>query len=167
MEMKQINFKKALEKGAMGEKIIKDFLEEKGWIVYQPFADKAHAFDMLAIKDKKKAIALDIKAKSRLDFIEATGINTKHFETYKLFSEKHNMPFWIIFVDEMQKTIYGNTLDNLEKPVKTKTRSYPSTISNGSIRIWSLLSMKHIADLSEDQCNNLKSFNQRNSAYSQ
>ena len=79
--MKQINFKKALEKGAMGEKIIKDFLEEKGWIVYQPFAGKAHAFDMLAIKDKKKAIALDIKAKSRLDFIEATGINTKHFET--------------------------------------------------------------------------------------
>lgn len=31
----------------------------------------------------------------------------------------------------------------------------------------SLLIMKHIADLSEDQCNNLKSFNQRNSAYSQ
>jgi hypothetical protein len=77
------------------------------------------------------------------------------------------MPFWIIFVDEMQKTIYGNTLDNLEKPVKTKTRSYPSTINNGNIRIWSLLSMKHIADLSEDQCNNLKLLNQRNSAYSQ
>lgn len=165
--MTQINFKKALKKGAIGEEIIKDFLESKGWSVYQPFANKAHAFDMLAIKDKKNAIALDIKAKSRLDFIEATGVNTKHFETYKLFSEKHKMPFWIIFVDELQKTIYGNTIENLEKPVKTSTRNYPSTISNGNIRIWSLLSMKHISDLNEEQCNNLKSFNQRNSKYSQ
>lgn len=163
--MTRPNFQRALKKGEIGEQIIKQYLEGNGWVVYQPTTDGAHCFDMLSIKDKKTAIALDVKAKARLNFLPATGIDQRHFEEYKLFSNKHLMPFWVVFVDEMQKSIYGQEIAELEKKRIVDGVEYPKLISKGRIRIWPLIAMKDIASLDDKQIEQLKEHNQRNYKY--
>jgi hypothetical protein len=163
--MMQVSFETALKKGYLGEEIIKRYLENKGWVIYQPTTKGAHAFDMLSIKDKRTAIAIDVKAKSKLTFIDATGIDQRHFETYLKFSLKHNMPFWIIFVDEFLMEIYGNCLSELEKPYVKDGKKYPNHISNGKIRIWHLDTMKRISTITKDEAKQLKNYNQRNEKY--
>ena len=60
------NFQTALIKGEIGEQIVTQYLEKKGWIVYFQFTkNKAHAFDMLCTYNKEKVIALDVKTKAR------------------------------------------------------------------------------------------------------
>lgn len=165
--MTQRNFEIALQKGEIGEQIVRDHLEKKGWVVYQPKTTGAHCFDILAILKKQTAIAMDVKAKSRLNKYPATGINQKHFEEYKAFGDKHVMPFWVIFVDEMQKTIYGNCLEELEKPRVVDGISYPFKMqtSGATVRIWPLEAMKQIATIDGDSAEKLTSFNQRNYEY--
>lgn len=163
--MTSTNFDKALQKGKYGEIVARELLESKGWVVYEPFTSGAHAFDMLAIKDKKKAIALDVKTKARMNKWKATGINLRHFETYKTFSENHNMPFWIVFVDELEMRIYGNTLQELEKPFQYKDEKYPFTMKSQNIRVWHLDQMKHIADLDKIITEKLIDLSQRNYEY--
>lgn len=162
-------FEKALEKGNIGEQIFRERLEKKGWSVFIPVTEGAHHFDMMATKNKEIAIAFDIKAKARMNKYNATGVNQKHFEEYKQFSTRHNMDFWIVFVDELLGTVYGNTLKELEKPYfdKKDKKNYPFIMktSKADIRIWSLESMKHIAHLSETQKEQLKDKNQRSYEY--
>lgn len=162
------SFDKSLEKGSIGEAIIKTMLEAKGWIIYQPSTEGAHAFDMLSIKDKKQCIAIDVKAKSRMNKYPATGINQKHFENYAYFSENHNMPFWLFFVDEMQKEIYGNELQILEEKRILDGIEYPKIINasnNQQIRLYPLEAMKHIAYLSDADVQKLKDLSQRSYEY--
>jgi hypothetical protein len=162
--MTQRSFEIALQKGEIGEQIVRDHLEKRGWVVYKPFTPGAHCFDILCIKDKKQAIALDVKAKSRLNKFPATGINQSHFEEYKAFSEKHSMPFWVVFVDEMQQTVYGNCISELEKPRNVDGNVYPFVMpANGrQVRLWPLVAMKTIAKLDHMEAEKLAFFNQRN-----
>jgi len=168
MEMIRKSFKKALQKGEIGEDIVRQCLEKKGWIVYQPKTDGAHCFDMLSIKDKKTAIALDIKAKARMNKYPATGIDQKQYEEYAFFSKKHNMPFWVIFVDEMLGKIYGNTIEELESPRIAENKAYPFVFTNGygqKIRLWPLSAMIPIASIVAEDIHRLKSLNQRNYSF--
>lgn len=165
--MTQRNFEIALAKGEVGEMVVRAHLEKKGWVVYKPHTEGAHAFDILAIFQKKTAIALDVKAKSRMNKYPATGINQNHFEEYLAFSEKHLMPFWVVFVDEMQRTIYGNELGALEVPRVVSGVSYPFIMktSYSPVRLWPLEAMKHIADLDGVTASQLVSLNQRKYEY--
>lgn len=162
--MIQRNFEVAMKKGAVGESIIRQHLESKGWIVYQPITDGAHCFDMMSIKGKKMAIAIDVKAKARMNKWPATGINESHFLEYYQFSIKYSMPFWVIFVDEQQKTIYGNCISELEKPRIIDGIKYPFTLKTSfgkAIHIWPLSAMKHISDLDDTQALSLDMLSQR------
>lgn len=165
--MTRPSFEVALKKGDVGEAIVKAHLEKKGWVVYQPVTEGAHCFDILCIKQKKTAIAIDVKAKSRLNKYPATGINQTHFEEYKAFSEKHSMPFWLIFVDEGQKKIYGNCIKSLEEVRVIEGKTYPFVMPTGGrpVRLWPLAAMLHIADLGDTDQANLLALNQRNYAY--
>lgn len=161
------NFDLALEKGEYGEQIVRRILEQKGFVVYKPHTEGAHAFDVLAIKDKSRCIAMDVKAKSRRNKYADTGINVRHFLTYKSFSETHRMPFWLVFVDEMIGKIYGNTLDQLAKPMQRDGISYPYTFDNGygATIYWHLESMIEMYSLSETDKSNLVKLSQRNHEY--
>ena len=89
METIHKSFEVALKKGEIGEQIIREYLEKKGWIVYFPFTkDKAHAFDILATKNKEKVFALDVKTKARLNNWPAQGINIKSYKEYLSFRRK-------------------------------------------------------------------------------
>lgn len=161
-------FKKSLRKGDVGERIVRASLEGKGWVVYQPVTEGAHHFDMLSIKDKKTAIALDVKTKARMNHYPATGINQRHFEEYQRFSKKHLMSFWIVFVDEMLAQVYGNTLKELEKPREVQGNQYPMIKNwNPPIRLWPLEAMKNIAQLQDCDKSELINLSQRKHEYSE
>jgi len=165
--MTRPSFEQALVKGAMGEALVRSILEQKGWVVYQPITEGAHAFDMLSIKDKDKAIAIDVKAKAKMEYYDATGVNLCHFEQYRAFSERHLMPFWIIFVDESLNMIYGNEISELEQPAVGKDgRVYPLTKTfQQATRLWAMSRMKFIGEIDAGAAECLKSVSQRNPKY--
>ncbi len=168
MVMTRPSFDTALKKGAAGEVIVKGLFERKGWVVYRPETEGPHQFDILAIKDKVSAVAVDVKTKSRMNWYPATGVNQSHFEEYSRFSKKHLMPFWIIFVDEKQKTIYGNTISELEKPRCVDRRNYPFIMvlkCGTQIRLWPLEAMETIATIDNNTATILTNLSQRSYGY--
>lgn len=160
------SFEVALRKGAIGEEIVRPYLEAKGYVVCRPVTEGAHAFDGLAIRNKKHCIAYDVKAKARMNNWPATGVNVSHFITYRDFSQKHNMPFWVFFVDEMLGQIYGNEISKLEEHRLIDGVEYPFVINTRSdqIRIWPLKAMLKVSDLSDEQKAALAACNQRTHA---
>ena len=166
--MTRPSFEVAKVKGAIGEAVVRRILEAKGWVVYQPMTDGPHQFDMLSIRDKQAAIALDVKAKARMTYLPCTGVNQGHFEEYQRFSQRHRMPFWIVFVDESERAIYGNTIEELERPRVVGGRSYPLSMNDRrgkSLRLWPLSAMKRISDISGDDASELVALSQRSYDY--
>ena len=157
------SFETSLRKGAIGEEIVRPYLEAKGYVVCRPVSEGAHAFDGLAIYQKKHCIAYDVKAKARMNKWPATGVNESHFTTYWTFSQNHNMPFWLFFVDEILGQIYGNELAILEQQKRINGIDYPFLINTrtAKIRIWPLESMIKITDLTDEQKDALAACNQR------
>ena len=154
MALKKISFEKALKKGELGEEIIRKRLEERGWIVYFPFTkNKPHYFDMLATMNKEKVIAIDVKTKARLNKIPAQGIDKKNYDQYIRFAKATNVPFWIVFIDEMTGDVHTAELMKLKNPIE---------LCGGKIIAWRVDDMKKIMELTEDQKQLLRSYNQRN-----
>lgn len=166
--MTRTNFEVSLLKGEIGERIMRPFFEQKGWCVYRAVTDCAHAFDGLAIHSQRDAIAYDVKAKSRMNHYPATGINQKNYETYLAFKDKHQMPFWLFFIDECLGQIYGNEIGVLDQPRVVEGRKYPFVMqprNSQPIRIWPLTSMEVVACLTELERAALEACNQRKHAY--
>lgn len=156
------------KKGEVAEKIIVAKMESAGFVVYRPQTAGAHAFDILAIKDKRYAIALDIKAKAQRTFYQDTGVNLAHYRTYAEFSLRHKMPFWLVFVDESVSQIYGNTLSELNKTREIKGRLYPrieSTKQGAEIMFWHIDSMLQLGVIPEDAAHTLRALSTRNYEY--
>jgi len=162
--MIQRNFNVSLEKGEYGERIVRRILEARGYVVYKPSTEGAHAFDILAIKDKSKCIVMDVKAKARRNAYPDTGISLTHHATYHAFSVTHLMPFWVVFVDEMTGQIYGNTLDELNKTRYVGGNKYPMDYA-GKTRYWPLEAMIVLYSLTADDMEALRNLSQRNHEY--
>lgn len=162
-----------VQKGNIGEKLVQRFLESKGFICYKPVSDGAHPFDFLCVKEKRLAIAAEVKTKSLMSKYNGTGFNKSTYDDYIAFSKKHNINIYVFFVDEHQRKIYGNwlqildqereeILDNGEKvifPLEMKTKY------NKIIRIYPYSAMNFITDIPSDICDKLKSLSQRNYEY--
>lgn len=154
--MKQKSFETALKKGAIGEQIIRKWLENKGWIVYLPFTkNKAHYFDILATLHKKRVIAIDVKTKARLNKWNAQGINKKHYNEYISFCETHNVPFFLCFVDDKNGNVHIANIKKLQNPI------YP----NNYIIAWDLKQMKYLMNIGEENIKLLSQYDQRNYRY--
>lgn len=160
-------FERSLQKGEFGERIVRKWLENQGYVVYQPTTLGAHAFDVLAIKDKEKCIALDVKSKARRTKYPDTGISVKHYETYLAFSARHQIPFWVCFVDEFLKQVYGNSIERLDEPIKVEGLWYPM-VAYGT-RYWPVVPerMRVLHALTDEECASLKSLSQRSYDYVQ
>jgi len=153
--------KREVKKGKTGERIIKSFLENKGYIIYMPDTEGPHAFDFLAIKDKEKAIIAECKTYPKRRFYNDTGINIKNYYEYKIISENHKMPVFLFFIDDLKNEIYGNWLSELEKEYCDGKIKYPLK-ENGKTGMkiyFSLNSMHHIAFLKENEIKEIKQFN--------
>jgi hypothetical protein len=148
-----VDFQKALKKGDIGEDIVTEFLEKKGWIIYRPFTkDKAHYFDMLCTLNKEKVIAIDVKTKARLNNWNAQGINIKSYNEYLNFVEMTKVNFYLIFVDDKNGQVYLADLITLKNPI------YP----NSKIIAWKLDDMKYLFTISDEDIERLSKYDQRN-----
>lgn len=153
MAQNRKSFEIALKKGEIGEKIVVDLLEKKGWIVYTPFTKgKAHYFDILATFNKENAIAVDVKTKARLNKWAAQGIDIRHYEQYLAFMNNHNVPFYLVFVDDKCGDVHLADIKNLKNPI------YP----NRKIIAWRLSEMKYIMNIGEEKVRELSKYDQRN-----
>ena len=147
------NFKIALKKGDIGEEIITDFLEKKGWIVYRPFTkDKAHYFDMLCTLNKEKIIAIDVKTKARLNNWNAQGIDIRSYNQYLNFVKTTSVNFYLIFVDDKTGVVHLADLIKLKNPI------YP----NSKIIAWNVEDMKYLFTISKEDIKRLSEYDQRN-----
>lgn len=166
METKQINFsdRQTTKKGKVGESIVRKYLEDRGWIIYEPQTDAPHAFDKVAIKGKDKVALLEVKTKARRNYYNDTGIDIRHYHEYKHISEKYNLPIFLFFVDEMLGKIYGNMLSYLEDKIKTSDGlNYP--LEQKGIIYFPLERMKPIAILDAKTVSEIKQLNTRNYEY--
>lgn len=156
--MTQKNFDIALNKGAYAEKLVQDFLEDKGYICYYPQTkNKAHIFDILATRNKDEIIAIDVKAKTMLNKYPMTGIDFKHYIEYKNIADMCKIPFYLVFVDENAKLVYGQELNQLGEP--------DMMMAMQKIVLWEVSKMATWFELNNEQCLNLKHLSQRNYEY--
>jgi hypothetical protein len=156
MATTQKSFEMALKKGDLGEKIIQDYLENKGWIVYFPFTkNRAHYFDMLATKDKENVVAVDVKTKARLNKLVAQGINIKSYNEYMGFIKKVNVPFYLIFIDDKCGDVYLAELSKLSKGFNPT----PYIIA------WELSEMKFMFNIGSEKIAELSKYDQRSYDY--
>jgi len=148
-----MSFQIKLQKGELGEQIISNYLEKKGWIVYRPFTkDKAHYFDMLCTYNKEKVIAIDVKTKARLNKWNAQGINIKSYNEYLNFVKTTSVNFYLIFVDDKTGAVHLADLIKLKNPI------YP----NEKIIAWNLNDMKYLFTITENEIKELSKYDQRN-----
>ena len=166
--MKQTSFndwesKPTVIKGNIGERLVREYLERKGYIVYEPKTGGAHGFDKLAILNKKQAIIAECKTKARRNKYADTGINIKHLEDYEYISAKHNLPVFIFFVDESVGKIYGNTLKELLIPRIVDGKQYPSR--EKGIIYFPLINTKWVCNIGTDEIELLKANATRNYEY--
>lgn len=158
-----------VKKGSYGERLVRNYLESRGWIVYEPVTGKAHAFDKLCVKDKKNIVISEVKTKAKMNLWNATGFNVKHYNEYRLIQDKYGIQIFIFFVDEMLKKIYGNKLSVLEKEYVAKDGKYPKTLKikrdSKEIILFSLEIMKFIADIEDKDSIELKNNSSRNYDY--
>ena len=157
--------KKEVKKGNIGERLVNQYLESRGWVIYKPITNKAHAFDKLCLKGKETLIIAEVKTKSRMNSYNATGFDTKHYEQYKKISEKYRMEVFVFFVDEGLGKIYGNKLSILSKHYEARDGIYPRKLNKGKIIIFSLEAMQPIANLKQESIEEIKGCSTRNYEY--
>jgi hypothetical protein len=161
------------KKGELGERIVKDILQKKGYVVYTPSSlkeDKAHIFDFLVMKkieNKKEIFVVEVKSKARLNKWPATGIDIRHFNEYLFIHQKNNLDFFLFFVDEHpnEQRIYGQRLSTLIAKKVVEGIEYPNTnLCKGKI-LFPLSDMKQIYKLNLNEVEQLKSMSSRNHQY--
>lgn len=155
--------RKTVKKGNIGEEITRQYLESKGYIIYKPLTEGAHSFDNLAIKGKTNIFIVEVKTKPRRKYYNDTGIDIRHYKTYREVSKKHNLKVFIFFIDEIQGLVYGNDLNNLIKPVDDK-KKYP--LVDKGIVYFHLSNMIEIAKLTQEQVEDIKAYSTSNYTYS-
>ena len=141
-------------KGDIGEEIGRRFLERKGYILYAPMKKEAHPFDRIAIKWDMKPMALDFKTYPSRLYYPDTGINYNHYLKYKEYPHD----FYIFFIDEIRKKMYGNKFSELLKTITIANNIYPLIQSGkkGKKIYFPLDNMELYATLSPQTCKKLE-----------
>ena len=154
-------------KGDVGESLVDKMLREKGFVIYKPEVGQAHAFDRLAIKDKKILMIAEVKAKAKRKYFPDTGIDFRHYKEYKNIMKKHNLEVILFFVDEEMGKIYGGKLSDIEVinnfKVNNKDVTYPKIEKN--IIYFHIEKMKEYADLKRADVLNLEALTTKKQAY--
>lgn len=146
-----------VKKGNVGEKIVIDYLTEKGFVVYKSITNGAHPFDNLcASRDKKKIFIAEVKTKEARKYYPDTGIDIRHYNQYRFIQEKYNLKVYIFFVDAANKKIYGNSLEELESSKTVGDCKYP--LKHKGIIYFPLDNTSFIAGLNDKQAETIKRY---------
>lgn len=148
--------KTQVKKGDIGEQIVKDFLEEEGYLVYKCATKGAHPFDGMAVSKQNKVFYFDVKTKARMNKCNCTGFNLKHYKTYIKVKEENNIDFYVYFVDDKNGKVHKADLKKLENTQQYATRS---------ILYWDIEKMDYLFTITKDKIKLLSSFDKRNYDY--
>ncbi|MBN2757170.1 MAG: hypothetical protein JXR51_08340 [Bacteroidales bacterium] len=167
METKK--FMELVNKGKIGEEIVKNKLIEQGSIIYETNFEqlnnkhnKSHPFDFM-IFDKQKGIQIvEVKTITSRRYYNDTGITYNVYIKYKELSKHYNMPIYLYFVDKEKKAIYGNLLSELEIPYIERNITYPKVETvktfnyTNKVIFFPLEKMKTIYDLNDEELEQIK-----------
>lgn len=120
--------KPEVKMGDYGEELVRIILEACGFIVYQAVTEGAHLIDFIVELNKNLIFAVDVKTKAMMKKYAETGFDFSQYEKYRKFSQRAHMPVLIIWVDPLNKTIYGNFLHVLDEPRIQNDIKYPKTM---------------------------------------
>lgn len=105
-------------KGTYAERLVLEFLDRQRVQVYTPhphWQEKPHGIDGFGLhRSKLKLFGFDIKAKARRTHYPDTGIDLRHYGSYKFIEQHNGIQVYLFFVDEYIKKMYGNWLSVLE-----------------------------------------------------
>ena len=143
------------KKGAFGESLVDDILENRFSIYTPKDHDSPHPIDRLMVdKNTHEVFGLDVKSKSKRKLHDDTGIDMRHYKTY--FDINKTLKVFLIFVDEDNQKIYGNKLDNL---LLDKARK------EYGIVYFKISDMKHLGDISDEDAATLRSLTTKQDKY--
>lgn len=141
-----------LQKGGIGERIVRGWLEDMNYIVYEPVTvGVPHPFDkMCATLDKKTIFIAEVKTKASRDKYSDIGVNERNIQEYLYISKKHNLSVRLFFVDPRRREVYGNLLSVLNERyvdvVNNREVTYPLLLNE--VRYFPLKKMKFCKHLS-------------------
>jgi len=164
------------KKGDMGERIVCDYLQKKGWIMYKSITNAGHCFDFLAIKNESECRIVEVKTKPKRKYYPDTGFEVSQYNRYKKAGKELQCKIFIAFVDEHAGEIYGNYLHELEKEitiiVNGKPVKYPLVQPTyiqyphkGNTIYFPIQHMKTIKLLESSEIEYLKNHSTRNKLY--
>lgn len=148
--------KPEVKMGDYGELLVRNILENCGFIVYQAVTEGAHLIDFIVELNKNLIFAVDVKTKAMMIKYAETGFNYSAYQHYRDFFQRSHMPVLIVWVDPLNKTIYGNFLHVLDEPRIQNDIKYPKTMpakfykQGELIRYYPKCAMLHIGTLTED-----------------
>jgi len=145
-----------VKRGNIGEKLVKEYLEDKGYILYIPVTEGPHPFDQLVVSPNKDLFICEVKTKPARIKYPDTGVDIRSYNTYKNKSETYNLPVLLCFVDDFNGSMYGNWLHILDKPHGNYPLRYKGII------YWNLSSMKVFRTLNINECNEIKKYSTSN-----
>ena len=149
--------KPQVKRGDIGERIVSDYLESNGYIIYEPITNKAHPFDKLvANPDKKELFIVEVKTKPGRIKYPDTGIDTRAYNTYKTIINTYGLNILLIFVDDFNGSIYGNWITELDKQFE----NYPKVEKN--IIYWHQKQMIMFKQLSNEECKEIRNYHTGN-----
>ena len=148
-------------KGNIGESIVDALLLEWGEVLYKPISDIAHPFDRLCVGKNRFFYIAEVKTKPARRIYPDTGIDIRHYISYKAAWQAQNLDTFLFFVDDGKNEIYGNWLSDLERKITVlhggKALEYPLIQQN--IIYFPLVLMKHIYKLKQEEIQKLKDLN--------
>ena len=165
--------KEEVKLGNIGEKIINDYLEKQGLVIYRPVTDNAHGFDVLVSRGKLELTLCEVKTKPKRKYFPDTGINHSVFKDYESICKKHNLKMFLFFVDFDIGQIYGDflhVLSEIKRHVhEDKEYSYPKIEldkhKNRDIIYFFQPSMRKIADIPVEMVEEMRGLSKRKYDY--
>jgi hypothetical protein len=159
-------------KGSVAEQEVVAYLERRGYRVYRAVTPGSHPFDFLAISPSNRVYIVECKAKASRNHYPDTGIDEKHYKTYKALSDALGVEVILIFVDEKVGRVYGHRLSVLDKPRRIQHEGrlirYPLTeqYANGvRIRYFPICAMVHLFNLAASTQKRLMNLSNRSYDY--
>lgn len=110
---------KTTKKGAIGERIIEQFLQKWRWR-YKAAPKQSHLVDFRAVTDKGEAVAVEVKTYPRRATRNDTGIDAADHKKYMAMECR----VLLLFVDQFEQMIYGQWLDQLHVTAQDGNKVY-------------------------------------------
>ena len=149
-------FKERLVIGARGETMVKHWLEDSGYILYEATTEGRHWVDFMCHDTLKQTwLSVEVKTKQKMFKYNATGINVSHLREYQHLQDETNMNTLLFFVDTKEKQIYYSELNNLMEECEYGNIMYPNFNIANNMVLFPLEKMETIKHLTEEEIENL------------